>query len=69
MTASESAVGGIPGRALGYGAAEKQIGKNGDGEMTDKYQQDEELEELEELEETEKTGGDTGKDGGSDKNI
>jgi ATP-dependent Clp protease ATP-binding subunit ClpX len=69
MTASESAVGGIPGRALGYGAAEKQIGKNGDGEMTDKYQQDEELEELEELEETEKTGGDTGKDGGSDKNA
>ncbi len=37
--------------------------------MTDKYQQDEELEELEELEETEKTGGDTGKDGGSDKNA
>ena len=69
MTASESAVGGIPGRALDYGAAEKQIGKNGDGEMTDKYQQDEELEELEELEETEKTGGDTGKDGGSDKNA
>lgn len=37
--------------------------------MTDKYQQDEELEELEELEETEKPGGDTGKDGSSDKNA